>query len=127
MNYIQEVRWIENIVPSIEKNYNVNIIDIVNEQLKKDGNSVWSSTSNSTFTISTFMEYMNWFEKLIDDLKSSTFCGHSHERSISFFHLINNKKIYYLSGFIRHYQLDSHGTQSINADMKFFIKELTKK
>jgi hypothetical protein len=83
------------------------------EYISKNSNSVWSSTSNSTFSKTTFEGYMNWFEKLFEDLKDFEFPGHSHERSISFYYFLNNLKVAVFPGFIEHFQLNSHNTSPL--------------
>jgi hypothetical protein len=84
--------------------------------ISKNPNSTWSSTSNSTFSKKSFDEYMNWFEKIFEDLKTFEFPGHSHERSISFFYLLNSLKVAIFPGFIEHFQLNSHNTSPLPED-----------
>lgn len=126
-HYIKNSAWVENIIPSIKKHHNIDIVELVNRRILENPSSVWSSTSNSTFSKQTFFEYMEWFEKLIDDLKDTRTCGHSHERSLSFFYLSKNKKVSILPGTIRHFQLNSHSTQGHKVDFNFSIQKLLEK
>jgi hypothetical protein len=85
---------------------------------------LWSSTSNTTFEKQVFEEYMTWFEPLIDYMKDDTYCGHSFERSISFFYLLKNKKIALTRGLIQHHQLNSHNTQPHKVDFDKSFQKL---
>lgn len=98
--FINHPQYLANIIPAIKRIYDVDIIEMVTS-LKKQGHQ-WSSTSNSTFSNESFIEYMNWFEKLIDDLKDSDMSGHAHERSITFFNIIFKKNIFLTNGLIKH-------------------------
>jgi hypothetical protein len=124
-DYITNIRWVSDIIPSIKKHYNVDIYDLVNKIIQnKEYDGVWSCTSNSTFSKETFNEYMVWFEKLIDDLKNTQTCGHAHERSTSFFCFIHKKNISIIRGLMSHFQLDSHKTQGHYVDFNLSMKQL---
>ena len=103
-------KYLANILPAIQKHYTVNMQEIIYKTYNQNKNSQWSSTSNSTFYSETFIQYMNWFEKLIVDLKDNIMCGHAHERSITFFYLLFNKKICLTNNLIKHSMLNSHST-----------------
>lgn len=123
-DYVQNINWVKDIIPAVNQIYSTDIYEVVNNLLQKNLNSMWSSTSNSTFKTDVFFEYMNWFEPLIDFLKNSNTCGHSHERSISFFYFIKNKKVKLIPRIMSHLQLDSHKTQGHSVDMELSIKKL---
>jgi hypothetical protein len=123
-DYISNFMWVKDIMPSIKKHYDINIFDLIDNIKSKNPSEVWSCTSNSTFSISTFEEYMGWFDKLIDDLKNSDTCGHAHERSISFFYFIHNKNVVMIPDIITHFQLDSHKTQGHFVDFENSMKTL---
>lgn len=111
--YLKDKIWTEQMIDSIRKHYSVDMNLFFKEYVSKNPNSVWSSTSNSTFSKTTFEGYMNWFEKLFEDLKYFEFPGHSHERSISFYYFLNNLKVAVFPGFIEHFQLNSHNTSPL--------------
>jgi len=125
-NYVKNVNWVKDIIPSIKKNYGIDMYKKIEDFMNKNPNEIWSSTSNSTFSKKTFDEYMKWFEILFNDLKNSNTAGHAHERSISFFYLIKNKKISILTNALKHYQLNSHGTSGHIVDFENSIKFITK-
>jgi hypothetical protein len=100
------------------------VASIIDNIKTKNPSEVWSCTSNSTFSMNTFEEYMEWFDKLIDDLKNSDTCGHAHERSISFFYFIHNKNVVMVPNVITHLQLDSHKTQGHFVDFDNSMKNL---
>jgi hypothetical protein len=125
-DYISNIRWVSDIIPSIKKHYDVDIYDLVNKIIQnKEYGGVWSCTSNSTFSRQSFIEYMTWFEKLISDLKDTQTCGHAHERSTSFFCFIHKKNISIIHNLMSHFQLDSHKTQGHHVDFDLSMKRLT--
>ena len=77
-----------------------------------------------TFKKDTFDEYMKWFEPLADLIKHSKTAGHGHERSITFFCLMYKHIPILTQGFIKHLQMNSHGTQDHYVDYDKNIKEL---
>jgi hypothetical protein len=124
-HYVKNNDWIKDIIPAIKKHYSVDINSIVTKKLVLNPFEVWSSTSNSTFSKNSFNEYMTWFEKLIDDLKDGTTCGHAHERSISFYYLTHNKNVKIIPKVLTHFQLDSHKTQGHNPNLDDAMIKLT--
>ena len=71
-------------------------------------------TSNHTLSKNVFIKYMEWMDKLIDDIKMSPLSGHQTERSISIFYLLHNISYTILNGCLEHFQFDSHKTQGIS-------------
>lgn len=108
--FISQPKFLSGIIPSIKNHYGIDIKEMVDGLRKKDKSHQWSSTSNSTFSFETFNQYMNWFERLIDDLKNDIMCGHAHERSITFFYLIFNKRVMLTNKLIKHLMLNSHSS-----------------
>jgi hypothetical protein len=111
--YLKDRIWTEKMIESIKKHYSIDMDIFFKNYIQKNQSSSWSSTSNSTFSKETFNNYMIWFEKIFEDLKTFEFPGHSHERSISFYYLINNLKVAIFPGFIEHFQLNSHDTSPL--------------
>ena len=93
--------------------------------MSKDPKMFWSSTSNSTMLYDYFNSYMTWFTPISELIKSSKTAGHAHERSISFYYIVNKINVMLTQGLIKHYQMDSHGTQGHYVDYEKNIKELT--
>ena len=116
-HFIQNKQWNEIILPSIKKHYNVDLTKVYNEILQKNPNSVWSTTSNTTFKTEIFEKYMKWFEPIFEDIKDSITAGHAHERSITYFSTIKNKKFIITNGLLKHFQLDSHSTQGHDVNL----------
>jgi hypothetical protein len=80
---------------------------------QKNSHSLWSSSSNSTWKVSELKNYIIWFEQFIDDIKNSLYCGHIHERSLSFFYFIYNLNVFNTQNLMTHYQLNTHGTSPL--------------
>jgi hypothetical protein len=114
--YVRVGKWANEIIESIKKTYDVNVIDVV-ESKENDFNC--SVTSNHTFSRKNFESYMEWVDPLIDDIKNLEMSGHQIERSISFFYLINNLEFKILPTVLEHFQFDSHETQGISKN-KFY-------
>jgi hypothetical protein len=124
--YVKNINWVKDIIPSIQKIYNIDVYKLTDDILDKNINSVWSSTSNSTFKKEAFFEYMEWFERIIEFIKNSNGCGHAHERSISFFYFIHNKKVKIIPRVMSHFQLDSHKTQGHEVNFNDAMNKLLK-
>ena len=122
--FIQNRDWVEYLIPSIKKNYNVDVDRFYQDILKRNPQAFWSSTSNTTFRKDIFEEYMKWFEPMIDDLKDTKTCGHAHERSISIFAHLKKKKLFLTQNLLKHLQLDSHKTQGHSVNMEQSINKL---
>ena len=103
-------KYVDDLAESIRKNYNIDIISLLDSF---QFNKLCSITSNHTFRKNTFNNYMNWMEPMIGDLKDSIFCGHQVERSISFFYFCHNIKNIILKDILHHYRLNSHKTQNL--------------
>jgi len=121
MNFFKQPKWTKELIDSVSKNYNINSSDFINSLPKE---KMCSVTSNHTFNIKSFEEYMKWIEPMIDDIKISELSGHQVERSISLFYLLKNLNYKLLPNILHHFQLDSHMTQGTNGNK--FIQHYNK-
>ena len=122
--YIDNPSWVQKIIPAIKKIHDVDIPSVIKSVLNLNPNALWSATNNVTFKKDTFEEYMKWFEPLIDEIKEDKYCGHAQERAYSFFYTIKNKNVAITNGLLRHFQLNSHGTQTHNVNYEVSHKKL---
>lgn len=123
--YIQISKYSDILIQSILKNTNVDLISKINNLYKLNSSLLWSSSSNSTWKVDELIKYVEWFEKFIEDIKDNEFCGHMHERSISFYYFIKNLKVLNTQGLMTHFQLNSHGTSPLPKDrFKLLYKNL---
>lgn len=122
--FIQNPEWNEHLIPAIKKIYRTDILNLYKKILVSNPNSLWSSTSNTTFRKDIFNEYMKWFLPLVECIKETKTCGHAHERSITFFSTIKNKKVLLTKGLLQHLQMDSHKTQGHKVNEKENINKL---
>lgn len=99
------------LLDSILSKTNVDIKSIIKSLPK---NNLWSSSSNSTWNADTLKMYVNWFEQFLDDIKDDKYSGHMFERSISFYHIINNIKVLLTNNLMLHLQINSHGTSPLS-------------
>jgi hypothetical protein len=123
-HYIDNSDWVSELFSCIKTTYNQNIENTLRVFIKKHPNTYWSSTSNTTFRIDIFNEFMEWFTPLIPQLKHSKTSGHAFERSVSFFYITKNKKMLLTNGLLKHVQMDSHKTQGHNVDYESNINKL---
>lgn len=127
MNHYQFVmnpEWNEHILPIIQNKNKVDLVKVFNKIVQSNPNAVWSSTSNTTFRTDIFNEYMKWFEPIGDQLKETKTCGHAHERSITYFAHIMNKKMMITNKILQHLQLDSHKTQGHEVNLEESLSKL---
>jgi hypothetical protein len=114
--YLIDRRWTDLMIKSIKNNYNQDMDIFFSKMIKDNPFSTWSSTSNSTFRKDFFEKYMNWFEKIFEDIKDSDYPGHAHERSLSFFYFLERAKVAIFPNFVEHFQLNSHNTSPLSED-----------
>ena len=124
--FITNPRWVEHIIPAISQVHRFNLVHHFSNMINKNPNSLWSSTSNTTFRSDVFNEYMNWMEPLVDHIKDTETCGHAHERSITFFLHHKRKRQFLTQGWLTHLQLDSHKTQGHEVDNQKSYEKLFK-
>jgi len=70
---------------------------------------------------------MKWFQPIVNDIKETKTCGHAHERSITYYATLNNKKIGITNGLLQHIQMDSHKTQGHQVNMEDSLNRLLNK
>jgi hypothetical protein len=122
--FIQHPPFIETLFKTIKKIYRVDIQKVLMTAINSGNMGHWSSTSNTTFRKNIFDQYMNWILPMIDEIKIDPNAGHLHERSITIFASMKNKKLILTNGFLKHYQMDSHKTQGHYVDEKSVINQL---
>lgn len=111
--YLNMSQYTDSLIDSIKIKTGVNIHELINKKINENPNAIWSSSSNSTWKVTALNEYINWFSTFIDDIKTNQFSGHMHERSISFYYYLFNKKVKVVNGLMTHFQLNSHGTSPL--------------
>ena len=122
--FIQHAPFSETLLNCIRKTYHVDIKKHLLQAINESKITYWSSTSNTTFRKSVFDQYMNWMSPMIDEIKVDPNAGHLHERSITIFATMRNKKLILTNGFLKHYQMDSHKTQGHHVDEESSLKGL---
>ncbi|WP_084578260.1 hypothetical protein [Sporomusa malonica] len=96
---------------AMQNNYHVDIYDLIKEYIARTNDTTWPSADQIAVSAPMLCKFVKWFIPLINDLKLYRGCGHSFERSIKFFCILNNIPNSYMPNVLKHYQLDSHGTQ----------------
>jgi hypothetical protein len=114
--YIKNPLWVEKLFLAIQKVHKIDMERTIKHEISIHPDIMWSSTNNITFKQEIFEEYMKWFEPLIDEIKDDKYCGHAQERAVSFFNTVKNKRISLTNGLLKHFQLNSHGTQTIKVN-----------
>jgi hypothetical protein len=121
-HFVNNPDWNEHILPLISKIYKFDVRSYVQKLLRQNQNAFWSSTSNTTFRVDIFDEYMRWFQPIAQKIKDTKTCGHAHERSITYFSFVKNKKLALTNNLLKHYQMDSHKTQGHFVDSNAILK-----
>lgn len=98
--------WIDKVEEYYKKYKNIDLKRFFDNFDKT--NSYWSCSTNLCFNKQLFFEFMSDFEKLFPLVKESEYQGHQFEQSISFYMLLNNKKISQLKNILFHFQANSH-------------------
>jgi len=123
-HFIEHKEWVEVIFEAIKKVYKIDLEKILKQFIEKNPNALWTTTSNCTMKTSFFEKYMDWFHQLFDHIKDTKTAGHNHERSITFFSIFSKEPVVILQGLLKHYQMNSHGTQGHQVDYEKSMKEL---
>ena len=108
--YVTQSQYSKELTDAVKNKSGFDIIGMIN---KLPQQSLWSSSSNSTWKVSVVKEYIDWFTQFIEDLKDSIYCGHMHERSLSFYYFMKNLKVFLPKNLMIHVQLNSHGTSPL--------------
>lgn len=124
-HFIDNKDWVGEFFDAVKQVYNLDLEKTIRFYMRGNPNMMWSSTSNSTMSYDYFNSYMMWFIPISELIKSSRTAGHAHERSISFYYIVSKINVMLTQGLIKHYQMDSHGTQGHYVDYDKNIKELT--
>jgi hypothetical protein len=111
--YLTQTQYTKELVESIEKKFGYNIAEYIHELEKSNPQMLWSSSSNSTWRTEVLKNYIDWFSNFIDDISQSQYCGHMHERSLSFYYFKENLKVFLTRNLMIHVQLNSHGTSPL--------------
>lgn len=111
--YIKMSQYSKEIIDAVYKRENINILDVINVCKTKDKNLQWSSSSNSTWKKENFYAFTEWLSMYVEDIVKSNYCGHIHERSISFYYLMKKMKVVNTKDLMTHLQLNTHGTSPL--------------
>jgi len=122
--FIMNPEWNEHILPVVRRMYKFDLMAYVNRVLSQNPQAFWSSTSNTTFRSDIFNDYMKWFSPVANEIKETKTCGHAHERSITYYTFVKNKKMALTNGLLKHLQLDSHKTQGHEVNLEESVRKL---
>jgi hypothetical protein len=111
--YLTQTQYTKELVDSIENKFGYNIVKYIHEMEKSNPQMLWSSSSNSTWKTEILKKYIDWFYNFIEDIHQSQYCGHMHERSLSFYYFKEKLKVYLTRNLMIHVQLNSHGTSPL--------------
>jgi hypothetical protein len=123
-HFIDNKDWTTDLFDAIKQVYKIDLEKTIRIYIKNNPNMSWSTTSNCTMKTSFFEGYMKWFEPLAQLIKHSKTAGHGHERSTTFYSLMYKHKIILTQGYIKHFQMNSHGTQDHHVNYEQNINEL---
>ncbi len=104
------------LIDGVNNVYQVNIKQIIDSYIKNTGDNTWPSTSNISMSSETLRNFVKWFTPISILIRNDKNCGHSFERAVKIYCILNNIKNYYISDVLKHYQLDSHCTQQNSPD-----------
>lgn len=108
-DFIKNPKYISSIHSGVKNVYNVDVIELI----KNSKEHFWMCSNNVSFEYNTFIEYMKWFEPLIDEIKDDIYSGHNQERCTTFFALIKNIPFVFVKNILKHHFLDSQKTYKI--------------
>ena len=122
-NFIDNNVGYKPLAEALDQAYGVNLRTLVDTYVTQGKDRSWPSSNNLALSKGRLSQYIDWFTPMIDQLGPNMYSGHSVERSIKIYCIINCVENFYASDLAHHYQLNSHGTQGFTVD---FDKELMK-
>lgn len=99
------------LVNSVNKVYKIDIKKIIKIYIKNTNDKTWPSTSNISMSNKNLTNFVKWFTPISLLIQDDKNCGHSFERAIKIYCILNKIQNYYISDVLKHQQLDSHCTQ----------------
>ena len=111
--YIKQEQYSIELINSVREKTGFDITKMINNLQNNNPRAMWSSSSNSTWKVSELKNYIEWFEEHLDNIVKSSFSGHIHERSLSFYYFMKNLKVFLSQNLMIHVQLNSHGTSPL--------------
>lgn len=111
--YLKMTQYTDLLIESIKSKFGYDIREFIDDLSKQKQTLMWSSSSNSTWKTETLKNFIDWFSNFVDDIKNSNYCGHMHERSLSFYYFKENLKVFLVKDLMTHVQLNSHGTSPL--------------
>lgn len=115
INFLGIEKWCDVLLHHLKVTHGCDAKDMISRLLDRR----ISLTSNHTFHILAFYQYMEWVAPVLFSVRSLFYAGHYIERSISLFCLYNDMRYAIRDGSLQHFQLDSHGTQACFSEDKY--------
>ena len=104
--------------------YDADLYQLVERHVEAKGDIGWPSSNNLAMSSKLLSEFVDWFSPMIQLLGPNLYSGHSFERSMKIFCILNNVENLYAPQLAHHYQLNSHGTQGLSVDFEKEIKRV---
>lgn len=115
-NFIASNIGVPPLSDALAKVYGVDLEQLVAKHVQMTGDLSWPSSNNLAMSAQLLDEFVNWFSPMIDYLGPNVYSGHSFERAIKVFCVMNGVENIYAPECAHHYQLNSHGTQDFFVD-----------
>lgn len=95
---------------------NTKLEKLVFDYILKSDDDKWITTNNICCDISFLDGFVNDVEKILTKNGNYIHIGHSFERIIYIYSILNSFNIIYIDNVLEHYQLNSHKTQNLIVD-----------
>ncbi len=122
-NFIDNNMGYKPLADALYKVYGVDLRLLVDNYVAGSTDRSWPSSNNLAMSRGQLARYIDWITPMIDLLGPDVYSGHSVERSVKIYCIINNISNIYPARLVHHYQLNSHGTQGFAVD---FTRELAR-
>jgi len=127
-HFVMNPEWVTTVNNAIKLTYKVDIVESIKKQviqMRQIGkDAYWMSTNNILMSYNNFINYMKWFEPLIDHVKNDINCGHAQERCLTFYAILKKIRFGFAPNILKHEQLDSHKTQGHKVEFEEALKRL---
>lgn len=100
--------------------YGIDIGQLLRANIKYANDKLWPATNNVAMHRDTLKDFVRWFTPIAMHIGNHKHVGHSFERAIKLFCILTGRQNIYDPNLLKHFQLNSHGTQNFTKDASYF-------
>lgn len=119
-NFIRDTLGYPPLLKSCKAVYGIDIGQLLRVNIKYADDKLWPATNNVAMHRDTLKDFVRWFTPIAMHIGNHKLVGHSFERAIKLFCILTGRQNIYDPNLLKHFQLNSHGTQNFTKDTGYF-------